>query len=382
VTKITLLGILVLGACSAAKPLPVPPEGPIQGRPIIKAIQDGVAYLVRTQNRDGSWGSSTGARGFDLMASPPGSHDAFKSGVTALAVMALMEAKAPKETIRRGLDWLVNQEPPLRANPWEIYNVWGHTYSVQALAMAYEAETEELGRARIRAAAERHLGLLKRYETAYGGWNYYDFEIGTKTPASWPTSFGTAAALVAFFDANRAGLDVPEAMIRRSVAAVAGCRKPDGSFVYDLGWRHYPQHPANQPKGGLGRMQSGNVALYLWGEKEVGKAELAQGIDKMISEHRFLEIGRKRQYPHEAFYYNSGYYYYFGHYYAARSLELLDPAERKERRGRLADFVLPYQEADGSWWDYAMFSYHKPYGTAFGVMTLLRCLESPYRPKP
>ena len=34
--------------------------------------------------------------------------------------------------------------------------------------------------------------------------------------------------------------------------------------------------------------------------------------------------------------------------------------------------LLVIQEADGSWWDYAMWDYHKPYGTAFAVMTLLR----------
>jgi hypothetical protein len=35
--------------------------------------------------------------------------------------------------------------------------------------------------------------------------------------------------------------------------------------------------------------------------------------------------------------------------------------------------VLPHQESDGSWWDFAMWDFHKPYGTAFAVMTLLRC---------
>ena len=39
----------------------------------------------------------------------------------------------------------------------------------------------------------------------------------------------------------------------------------------------------------------------------------------------------------------------------------------------LAGFILPLQEGDGSWWDYAMWDYHKPYGTAYAVMTLLRC---------
>ena len=41
---------------------------------------------------------------------------------------------------------------------------------------------------------------------------------------------------------------------------------------------------------------------------------------------------------------------------------------------QLAQQVMPFQEPDGSWWDYAMWDYHKPYGTAFAIMTLLRCL--------
>jgi hypothetical protein len=55
-------------------------------------------------------------------------------------------------------------------------------------------------------------------------------------------------------------------------------------------------------------------------------------------------------------------------------LEKLGDVEGKQKYGsQLADVVVPHQEADGSWWDYAMWGYHKPYGTAFAVMTLLRC---------
>jgi hypothetical protein len=35
--------------------------------------------------------------------------------------------------------------------------------------------------------------------------------------------------------------------------------------------------------------------------------------------------------------------------------------------------VLPHQEPDGSWWDFHLYDYGKPWGTAFAVMTLLRC---------
>ena len=355
-------------------------EGPVRARDIITAIRDGVQYLVGAQNKDGSWGSSGGTTGFDLYSPVPGAHDGYRSATTALCVLALMEAKGPPESIHRGLEWLVAAEPPRRAQPDVMYNVWGNTYALQTLAAAYEVEENELKRAQIRATAERHIELLRRYETHLGGWNYYDFDYGTRTPSSSPTAFGTAAGLVSFFDAERAGLDVPEDLVRRATAAVEGCRKPDGTYLYDLGFQYYPNHPINQDKGSLGRMQSCNVALFLWGSKAVGKAQLKSALVRMEEEHRFLEIARKRQYPHEAYYYNSGYFYYFGHYYAARAIELLDPADRPARRARLADFVLPHQEADGSWWDYYMFSYHKPYGTAYALMTLLRCLESPYKP--
>jgi len=378
---LVVAALLFAGCPLNRQPLEPAMEGPVRGRDIITAIGDGVRYLVGAQNRDGSWGSSGGTSGFDLYSPVPGSHDGYRSATTALCILALMEAKGPPDAIKRGLEWLVSAEPPRRAQPDVMYNVWGNTYAVQALAAAYEAEEGELPRARIRATAERHLELLRRYETHMGGWNYYDFDTGTRTPGSYPTSFGTSAALVTFFDAERAGLDVPEDLTRRAQAAVEGCRNPDGSYIYDLGFRYYPTHPANQKKGGLGRMQSANVALFLWRSKLVDKEKLKAGLDMMAEEHRFLECGRKRQFPHEAFYFNSGYYYYFGHYYAARAIELLDPADRPARQSALARFVLPHQEADGSWWDYYMFSYHKPYGTAYAVMTLLRCLESPYKPK-
>jgi hypothetical protein len=55
-------------------------------------------------------------------------------------------------------------------------------------------------------------------------------------------------------------------------------------------------------------------------------------------------------------------------------VERLSPGVQRGYAARLAAHVAPYQEPDdGSWWDYAMWDYHKPYGTAFAVMTLLRC---------
>ena len=34
------------------------------------------------------------------------------------------------------------------------------------------------------------------------------------------------------------------------------------------------------------------------------------------------------------------------------------------------------QEPEGSWWDYPLYDYHKPYGTAFALMSLRRCRKA------
>jgi hypothetical protein len=338
----------------------------VRQRPIDEAIADGVAYLVRSQNADGSWGDAAASTTFDALTVWPGSHDAHRVATTALCVMALREA-GERDASRRGLDYLAAYDGARRALPSMIENVWAHTYALEALARAYRED----GLPEYRAMAERHLYHLGRYETFVGGWNYYDFNHGTQTPSMEPTSFGTAAGLAALWEARQAGIEPPAPMVKRALARLAECRNPDGSFLYGSDGRYRPMSEANQMKGSIGRTQAGHFALWLWGAGGVGEAEAREGLEVFFREHRFIEIGRKRQWPHEGWYATAPYYYYFGHYYAARLIERM--ADPRDFRQRLRAHVLPHQEPDGSWWDYHMFGYHKPYGTAFAIMTLLRC---------
>jgi prenyltransferase/squalene oxidase-like repeat protein len=351
--------LLVLAGCAA-------PATAVYERPLDRAVRDGVAFLVSTQNPDGSWGTGRDTSDFDVLAMVPGSHDAFRVGTTGLCVLALREA-GEKTASKRGLVYLADYDGLRRANRMEIYNVWGHTYALQALSRAWAEDRVEAWR----AAAERHLRALERFETFVGGWNYYDFVAGVQPVSMEPTSFGTAAALVALHEAKQAGIAVPEGLVRRALNRVREMRKPDGSFLYGSDFRYHPMHLANRDKGSLGRTQSGHAALAVWSEEGLGEKEIREGLERLFAEHHFIEIGRKRQYPHEAWYFTAPYYYYFGHYYAALLIERL--ADKADYREQLRGFILPHQEPDGSWWDYRMWDYHKPYGTAFSVMTLLRC---------
>jgi hypothetical protein len=342
------------------------PSGTVRARGLEDAIEEGVEYLVRAQEADGSWGRGRETTTFDVMASVPGSHDAFRVGTTALCVMALREA-GERRASAKGLEYLVRHDDARRATRLELYNVWAHTYALQALARAWKEGRDP----RHREAAEREIAHLQRYETYLGGWNYYDFVMGLQVPSMAPTSFGTAAGLDALAEAREAGLAVPDALRRRALARLEEMRVPDGAFVYSSDLKYVPLFDANRDKGSLGRSQACNEALARWGSPKAAAPELREGLDRFFREHRFLEIGRKRQYPHEGWYMTAGYYFCFGHYYAARVSERLGGA--RADKDRLAALLLPLQEPDGSWWDFKFWDYHKPYGTAFTVMALLRC---------
>ena len=365
------LGALLLAGCASQS---------VRARPVGEAVREGIDHLLRTQNRDGSWGSAGDTTGFDVWAPGWASHYAFRVATTALCVMALratvrLEPDGPRspqaarmdDAAARGVEYLLKNTDIGRLDKMVMYNVWGHTYAVQALSAEYAKRRDE----RLKRAVERHVKWLDNYETMYGGWNYYDFTIGTQRPASSGTSFGSGAGVVALAEAKRAGIAVPERMLERALRVCQWCRNPDGSYLYDYEFRFVPLHLANRPKGSLGRAQAPNYALWTHG-RLVSDDDVRAGLEAMFRERRFLECGRKRQFPHEAYYFNSGYYYYYGHYYAARIVAELPPADRAKYAPQVLAGVLPFQETDGSWWDYRMYAYHKPYGTALALMTIAR----------
>ena len=356
------------------------PKGPASMSPaeIDGAIDRGRRFLVGIQNADGSFGSAERTKDLNIIAGV-GSHLGFRAATTAMCVQALIEEDdaSPEVTaaIDKGEAWLEENLPLVRRdNPMLIYNVWAHGYGIQALvAMHGRRPDDGPRRERIAALIRGQFEKLEKYESAEGGWGYYDFKHGTQRPASSSTSFVNAMVLVAFADARAIGLPPPEKVTRRAVEATRLQQLPDFSYLYGSYLRNQPRRGINRPAGSLGRSQACNLAMHLWGDETITPQVFEDWLDRLVTRNGWLDLGRKRPVPHESFFQVAGYFYYFGHYYAARVIEEL-PAERRPfYQDHLARIIVDVQDADGSWWDYPLYDYHQQYGTAYAIMTLHRC---------
>jgi hypothetical protein len=358
------------------RPGPIVPPSP---EDVERAIRRGRDFLLKTQNKNGAWGSVRVNRPGEVYAPVPGAHHAFRAATTALCVSALIELNDASPEVAAALDrgesWLLANLPRLRrATPDAIYNTWGHAYGIAALArMASRRPDDRQWREEIQRQLRQQLDLLQRYECVDGGWCYYDFNAHTQRPSGSTISFVTAAVLVALHDAKPSGLDPPERLIQRAMESMRRQRKPDFSYLYGEYLKYRPMRLINRPAGSLGRSQACNLAMRLWGDVAITDEVLQTWLDRLFARNLWLDIGRKRPIPHEAYFQVAGYFFYFGHYYAARCIEQLPQPSRRGYQDYLADILVRLQEADGSWWDFPLYDYHQQYGTAFALMSLVRC---------
>ena len=188
-------------------------------------------------------------------------------------------------------------------------------------------------------------------------------------------SFTTATCLIGLARARELGLELPQRMIDRAVDSVARCETPMQAFTYGELWRQSPHTSVNHIKGAACRVPVCLEALRLFG-RELDAERIENALEALLRTHaRFQIAGLRRPIPHESHYGVSGYFYLYGHMYAAMMMEQLPEVDRIRNGKDLVSAVLLCRQPDGSFWDYPLYSYHKPYGTAYAIMALSRVPE-------
>lgn len=344
------------------------------------ALAHGIKFLLNDQNEDGSWGGFHTKRVFEIYLDNLSSHRAFHSATTALGLMAVYGEsetnQQAKEATDKALNYLLTAEPPGRASGRTFYNTWAHTYMLQAMSMLHQDDRYLDQREDIGKIITRELETMRNLQTSSGGWGYYDFSAQLKQPSgAQSTSFNTGAAMMAFHEAKKAGFEADQDMIKGAIRCIEVLRLPSGAYIYGFGSRYAQNVGFNQVKGSLGRSQPCNLGLFTY-EREITTDDLKLGLSNLREYHHFIEIGRGRQFPHEAWYSTAGYYYFFGHYYASRVIHELEKADQYEYAEWLAGVMAITQNPDGSWFDFPLYGYSKQYGCALAVMTLQHCLNA------
>jgi len=347
------------------------------------ALRRGARFLVAHQNADGSWGSARRTKGLNIYAPVPGAHQAFRVAVTALCVMALIEADlgdpAAAGALARGETYLLAELPKVRRTASQcLYNNWTHAYGIRALVRMLPRQAHDAARRdEIRRQIAEQVDFLKRFECLNGGWGYYDRNAKTQRTTAHSMSFTTATVLIALHEARQAGIDLPKQLITRGLNALKRQRNPNSTYLYSETLKNYRAVQINRAAGSLGRSQVCNLALRLWGDDRITDDVLAEWLTRLSDRNGWLSRARKMPVPHESWFYVSGYFYYYGMFYGAGCIGVLPPERRATHRQSIARILLALQEKDGSWWDYPLYDYHQGYGTAMAMIALRRCLPEP-----
>ncbi|MBI3271809.1 MAG: terpene cyclase/mutase family protein [Planctomycetes bacterium] len=287
------------------------------------AVERGLAYLARVQNRDGSWSCPVG---YKLNEDYVGGKEQPHVGVTALACIALLaQGNTPDrgrygENVARGLDYLLACS---RGRGDGYITAFGTRMYEHAFCTLFLAETYGMSpRPDVREALKRSVGLIIRSQNPEGGWRYQPFARDADLSI-------TVSTLQALRAARNAGLSVPKDVITSAMRYVKRCgTNTDGSFSYQALASH-------QTRTSFPLTAAGVTSLFSAGEYDA--IEARRGLEYLRKSMGTMHMG--------------SYHYYYGHYYAAQAIYQGGPRYWNDYYPRVRDEIVREQARLGDHWN-------------------------------
>lgn len=290
-----------------------------------RAIDNGLKFLAKTQNPDGSWGKH------------------YTEASTSLALMAFMlKGQFPGkgtqgEQLDKSIGFLLNKAQ--QGGGYMGVSMYEHGLSTLALSEAWGMSD----RKEIRDTLKRAVDVILRAQSPTGGWRYQpkpeDADISV-----------TVMQIMALASAREAGIHVPSTVIDKALRYVKGLQvKSEGGFGYTG-----PSSPA------FARSAAGVMAMLMCGERD--SRAVVQGLEylKHLPDSKFKE----------------GEWFFYGHYYAIQAMYQAGDSYYQEWYPRIRDSLLAKQQPDGSW--HAAEEQEPAYGTSMAILIL----GVPYRYLP
>ncbi|MCL2647487.1 MAG: terpene cyclase/mutase family protein [Phycisphaerales bacterium] len=307
------------------------------------AIEKGLAWLAKEQDKDGSYTSKSDGR-------------AYPYAMSALAGMAfLANGNTPSrgpyaENVSRIVEYLMSNPHPtgLITGPTQEqgYSMYGHGFSLLFLSSCYGMETDDRTRAKMKKFIENGIVLTGR-AARNGGWYY--------TPGTGDEGSVTVTQMQGLRAARNAGFTVPKGIIEGAVTYLERCKTTEGGICYSLGSGDGAHLPISA---------AALATLYNAGEYDSKLAESCMAyVHKQFSIQKdpFSGVGGmghdfySNLYAAQAFY-QAGDKYWDAYFPAAR------------------DSLLRMQNGDGSW--------QRDVGPVFATSVALIILQLPYKYLP
>lgn len=322
----------------------VPPADPPEITGAARAaIERGTAYLVRTQNRDGSWRTH-------------GSTGNYPVAMTALAGLALMSggstpsAGPNARNVSSALTFILKssrRDGLIAQLEEESHCMHGHGLAMLLLAECLGVEEDPQRLAQIRVALERAVELTARSQSAAGGWLYTPDSGGDEGSVTVTQVQGLRAA-------RNAGVAVPKRVIDNAMRYIENSANEDGGIRYQVSDRG-PSRPA---------ITAAAVACYF-----------NAGLYDHPHARRALQFAERMLSPRQAEATRYFGHYYYAQLYMAQVMYLAGEEKWQSYFPVMRDLLVEKQETDGSW-----IGDHV--GPTYGTSIALIILQLPYKNLP
>lgn len=310
---------LLLGAVLQAAVLPAGEAESTPGDPNFReitdkqeqAIEKGLAWLARSQNRDGGWGNEGGG-------------GQYRMAMTGLAGMAFLSAGHTQargkygKNVSRAVDFcLKHQQRDGLLTENDGQSMYGHGFAMTFLAQAFGMDPASEQAPDIKGCLERAVKITARAQSSWGGW-YYSPNSGNDEGSVTITQVQALRACA------NVGIDVPDRVMKMSLSYIHKSQNADGGVRYTA-----------RSGGGssLALTAAGAELLMMAGQYEA--PETKKAVDYL---KRNLDPGATR-----------GYHDFYTNYYGAQAMAQVGGKEWQQYFGKLRERLITSQGGGGEW---------------------------------
>lgn len=318
----------------------------------LKAINRGVEFLLKTQAKDGAWGSHDPVAVDDAQLAYGlldfGCHDGMRIACTAICAKALLHLPERNDkqdqALKRAVECLL-RDYKLAYDPGNAFNCWGYCYNLDFLVDLNAQPFGEPWKNKIKGVIPKIITNLKKMQAKEGGWAYYTSVMMEGDSIS----FITASILLGLMRAKAQGFEIPKGMIEDGCKILKTMVLPNKNIIYGTYLKYNAAHLLEDLSAGA-RTQVGGLVLHLFDNTYTLK-DLIDRSDNYFFVVDYIETaGNKRLIPHRDAPQNiSGYFLYYGCFCAMENMVFLKDKAKKKNWDRLKKLILDNQEKEGSW---------------------------------